>query len=190
MFGLNDEKFKEWINLYTNLSYSSYSSDDEKDTKNMIEVKLSNVHHKGVFALRDIKAGEFITIYPAHFIYKLNGMDKILLYPLNTLEKSNPDYDAFFDFNILISGNPNLTNNLQVVGHMINDGGDISDIKLEDKYHNVLYDTTVEKNINCTYEIGKYKNIMVLWVVATKLILKGEELFTSYGIDYWKNKIK
>jgi hypothetical protein len=99
----------------------------------------------------------------------------------NLIELSS---DFFYNYlvrltdNINISATPELYDNPTYIGHMINDGTKIIPTSSEQINE---YNESSQLRANCCF---KYYNNL-LFVIATKNIKKNEELFVTYGYDYW-----
>lgn len=161
-----------------------------------VYVKKSKVHGRGVFAKKDIVKGSLITFYPG---------DIVLFYPNNDLLKindkvvfsilaskrfepfSNPsanfgDDEYFFMMDnkaYAIIGSPRFDKDPNYLGHLINDG--VYNPWSKSVYS---YERDAYKTDNCDFYY--IINNLHVGIMATKDINKGEELFLSYGIDYWK----
>ena len=160
--------------------------------KNLLEIKNSSIHGKGVFAKNNIHPNQVISLYPCHGI--INGEVKYCE------EKNSGDYDLLFNTNkykiklaggsdIFIYGNPYIQDE-GLVGHLINDSyKDVSDLKNLNK-HNIKnclkYMLNSIKSDNCALvQCKEY-----VYVKTTKYINKGEELFTHYGYPFWCSELK
>lgn len=156
-----------------------------------LEVKASNVHGCGVFALEDIKAWQMVTVYPVHYVCRAHPMggevrteylekfhemgDKINEY-MTTMEP-NDNINTGPTKEISISADPSILD--YGVGHMMNDAAKMDALTIPQlKEYMCSYVTKA----NCTaYHLGDG----IIVVMTTKPIKKGEELFTHYGIEYW-----
>lgn len=161
----------------------------------------SRIHGRGVFAAKDIKAGELLTFYPADVVVidpqinDKNG-DKISIcrYSKRLMDKFkdddksmtdctlNTDYQSNINKNWAIVGHISSDDDSNFLGHFINDGftGDISQMT-EDEY--IINSLPL---INCFPII--FKRGLRIAYLALKDIFKGDEITTSYGIDYWKSR--
>lgn len=142
-----------------------------------IKVKKSKINGyagEGVFATEDISKGEFITVYPVHFIILKEEKGKQIAHceKLYDLKTDMTPLDRCKDFvmglteDFSIMGDPQQKNDLRLVGHKINDNG-------YDGTENYLGN----EKANCVYYL--------LDIVACKDIEKGEELSIRYGCEYW-----
>lgn len=156
--------------------------------KNVLEIKKSSIHGKGVFAKNNIHPNQVVSLYPCHGI--INEKFKYCE------GKNSGDYDLLL-FNpneykikltkgseIFIYGNPYIQDE-SYVGHLINDSyKDVYDLKNINKYNikNCLkYMLNSIKSNNCTLvPCEDY-----VYVKTTKYINKGEELLTHYGYHFW-----
>ena len=153
------------------------------------EVKDSPVHGKGVFALRNIRRGEYITLYPAdgigfqplawrrdpflaHMQVIVGDMDHATA-ARYSLSISKPMDDVGFMGAI---GDPSKYDNPHYIGHMINDA-----VKLSSPEAAHVYLRVSSLRENCI----DAQNLNVM--VASRDIQAGEEIFYSYGVKYWLN---
>ena len=162
---------------------------------NKCRVGKSIVHNNGVFATRDIKKLELITLYPADIVKPYpdgrgtkGGLVKYGIYNSNFISekyhvtdrddlrlKLLHHYDFELSPKVSIIGNPKIIDNPAYLGHMINDN--CNNGKDAEEYSNSLQNSNVvAKPI---YD-AKY-----ITVIASRDIKCGEELFLSYGFKYW-----
>jgi hypothetical protein len=163
--------------------------------KNLLEVKDSSIHGKGVFAKNNIDANQVVSLYPCHGLIKEN-----LKYYCE--EKNSGEYgDLLFNTNkymiqlnrmgsrVFIYGNPYIQDEGSV-GHLINDSyKNVSELKHLHKHNMKLclkYMLDAVKSNNCTLVLSND----YVYVKTTKDINKGEELFTHYGFPYWCSELK
>jgi hypothetical protein len=160
--------------------------------ENLLEIKNSSIHGKGVFAKNDIHPNQVVSLYPCHGMIK--GKIKYCE------EKQSGDYDdLLFNPNnykiklktsdISMYGNPYIQDE-GLVGHLINDSyKDVSDLEKLNK-HNIKncfkYMLNSIKCDNCNLVQGND----YVYVKTTKHINKGEELFTHYGYPFWCFELK
>ena len=134
------------------------------------EVKESTIPDsgKGVFAKRDFKQGSIICEY------------KGVLMPIEQYKRGMVGDDRSIGYN----------DKYQLVGYPDNLGAYINDIVVFREYtvdelkkciRENKYPMHEGKQYNCDY-LGKFNRI---WVIATSDIEAGNELFASYGPDYW-----
>ncbi len=130
-----------------------------------VYVKKSNVHGLGVFTNKSISKDEILTIYPCDLL-KVDGWknvpEKFIEYGF--LIPFKPGYGAYGDCDKYSS---------DYCGHLINDF--TNDWRAYDK-HSDRYNCI----FRCLYGI--------ILIVATKDINTEEELFISYGENYWRTK--
>ena len=174
----SDEK---WMESYFQASYTE-AEDDEKNCR----VAPSPTHGNGVFATRDFKKGERITLYPAHFVVWETKKGQLTATP-----KKNPEEESTYyrlvanDGKCSASGNPNIHHS-HSAGHLLNDGGVVGAFKEDLGTDICRYMLTTIQNENCDFIQGEDK---FMWVVAQRDIKAGEELFVSYGLQYWLSSI-
>lgn len=149
----------------------------------------SEISGKGVFASRNIKAGELITLYPANAIKKeiRKGFYRYLqrLAPgsepidkMGELEiKALHPYRTNITENIFIIGDPKRTNEPGFLGHMINDPIYNNKITKEEYTQNIF-------KANAAPVIVKKCGVVI---IASKDIKKTEEIGIAYGWPYWED---
>lgn len=157
-----------------------------------IKISKSKIHGNGIFATKNIKKGQFITIYPVYYIFIHDKYGNRYLIESPIVKQKNLTYNHetikyysfYFDEKSFISSDPRIIDDMLFVGHIMNDG-----IKCKSTNENIIrnekkvYDKiSIHKN-NCEYKIIKN---MIIVIVATKDIEMGEELFVKYGFEYWK----
>lgn len=168
------------LKYYKN-KYQKYFSISNQISSNYDKVYLkeSKIHGVGVFANKDFDIGEAITIYPAHYIFKVNEYSIFNIE--NELTCNFMDYRYDIDNNISIIGNPDLKNNMMLVGHLCNDGYK-HNFTISNKKNKKLYNTKSKYANNSTYL--KCDNDIVN-IISIKKIKKDEEICVSYGFNYW-----
>jgi len=167
---------------------------------NCINIKKSNIHGNGVFAINNIEPNLVFCIYQCdgimindqfhYYINENNNKNDLSLYNIQ-------DYkiNLITDENINIFGNPYIYNTYSS-GHIINDSNlEIDYFKnLTEKNINIIefgYNVTKYilnslKNDNCVYVSTKY----YVYLKTVKPINNNEELFVSYGYKYWCKNLK
>lgn len=181
--------FDEKANRVITMSKRFYMHHKQKMAP--LEVKASNVHGYGVFALNDIKAWQMVTVYPTHYVCrilptggevrtehleKFHEMGEKINEYMTTLEP-NDNINTGSKKEISISADPSILH--YGVGHMMNDVVKMDALTIPQlKEYMLSYRTKT----NCTaYHLGDG----IIVVMTTKPIKKGEELLTHYGIEYW-----
>lgn len=159
-----------------------------------VVIKESNVHGKGVFAKKDIKKGQIVTLYPgdiAIYLPEGNNGDKTLSYNFFSDRMSSraeegknyyldmSRYSCSIDSKHIISGCPDFTDNPSYLGHMINDRFVCDHDKITPE---IYFELSLKKTNSMFVPIAD--NIQVA-VVARRDIKAGEEIFVSYGVQYW-----
>lgn len=160
-----------------------------------VEVRSSAMHGNGVFARCKIKAGTFLTMYPADAISI--AVDRTTTYWFHTngdkFETSEAPlyyrYSALVTFeknggskniDISIAGNPDIYSS-DACGHLINDGAMLENDDFGPgemaTYMRLSYDKQ-----NCGF-VPVYGCFLA--VVATRDIKKDEELHTHYSPEFW-----
>ena len=164
---------------------------------NNIYIEKSNVHGFGVFANRNISKGELITFYPGDVLEYTPNSDRyihghiVALYRSERFEnkfgstaKLGNDYAFTIDDKITIIGSNEFKDDLNYAGHFINDGAKPNINK--DSYE--IYNKISHLKANCIFY--RLKENLHVAIVSNRNIVKGEELFLMYGIDYWKSIMK
>jgi hypothetical protein len=159
--------------------------------KNLLEIKNSSIHGKGIFAKNNIHPNQVVSLYPCHGtingelqyseIKNRGDFGDILFNP--------NEYKIKLISNIFIYGNPYIQDE-GLVGHLINDSyQNVYDFKNLNKHNmkNCLkYMLDSIKSNNCA--LVQCENYV--YVKTTKYINKGEELFTHYGFPFWCSELK
>jgi len=152
-----------------------------------VEIRPST-HGNGVFATRDIKKGDIITYYPAHYI-QITSFPLILTKPEYTKgDKPNDEYlYTSIKGNYSITGHPRLTDNPYMLGHIVNDPCD-EVFKREDETFGkwvgrYLLTVSMKRNSRFT-ELDSG----LIAITALKDIKKDEEILIAYDIQYWGMK--
>lgn len=166
-----------------------------------VEIKESKIHGLGVFAMQDIKKGELITYYPAHYV---------VLYPEGRMNKGGvkkaylegktvkdhkfecPENARDYEFEInsfySIAGDPRIYDNLTYVGHMINDGArGHSTYEKYDEKDERIYNMVVRAKCNAQHTFIA-DGLLSVKTLAMRDIKAGEEILAPYGYGYWKSR--
>ena len=156
----------------------------------MVEIRPSKGKGKGVFALKHIKNGERVTLYPAHAVFDIEGYEdgRARANLIFKHKDANVDTEMLRTYSVgigdkMIYGDPNLIESF-AVGHMINDGHRSKSERDADVYQicSALF-------ANVTLDVPLYiNNFPFVFMVATRDIKPDEEIFFSYGIEYWRHK--
>jgi len=159
-----------------------------------VELKNSLIHGLGVFAKQNINKGELITFYPGDFVEYTPNEDSHLPNHFTILYRSQRfenkfgevsdskyrDNDYAFEVNSFygIIGCNHFTDDPNYLGHFINDGAKTNSTEKS----NEIYLQISNLKRNCQFHILKDLHVAI---VATKNINIGEELFITYGLNYW-----
>lgn len=150
------------------------------------DVRPSTIHGNGIFASNDIKKNTVITLYSADMLETVkNKKAKVWEYEHSYSDEDKDlnikpeDYDGYiFQVNKLTSvgGNLNNISNRSYIGHILNDISAPSTLQAELEY-------SKGTGYNCMFQ-----NVLDchIAIIATRDIKKDEELFISYGVEYWK----
>lgn len=169
-------------------TYCSLSSDMKDDAFSSCVVVGNSKYGKGVFTTQDVKKGDILTIYPAHWIefFDENNRNKGI-----SLDPRDPSiYTSTYGYllsnkKVRIVGDPEKTDKSCMLGHLINDGCDEVDKRPNEKFGDwaIRYYLCSQKQVNCLFV--EDKETKIVYVVASKDIKNGEELYLSYGYAYW-----
>jgi len=153
----------------------------------------------GLFTARDVKAGELLTLYPGDVLAHLPS-DAVVWGPhVNERLRCTDDdsFNALIDYGVSVDddnysviGHPELNHDSSYLGHFTNDAcrwlppefdslpeadGDFSDEE--------AYEAASQSRANAMHT--DLAEGLHMATVATRDIQKGEEVFVSYGADYW-----
>lgn len=159
-----------------------------------VELKKSLIHGLGVFAKQNINKDEIITFYPGDFVEYHPNEDSHLpnhstiLYRSHRFENKfgevtdlkfrNHDYCFGLNSFYSIIGCNHFTDDPNYLGHFINDGAKTNSTEKSNEIY--LQISNLKKN--CQFKTLKDLHVAI---VATKNINIGEELFITYGLNYW-----
>ena len=168
----------------------------KKEISNFVYLKDSKIHGKGVFAAKDIKKGQDITIYPPHYVItypkriwecKPNSLCHIMTSDFAEKiaidEHVRNNYSFLINDQIKIVGSPEITDKSCFLGHMINDGAKSHSTKsnYNEKDHDIYIRISLLKR-NVVFNI---KNDNIVFITAIKDIAKDEEILITYNYNYW-----
>jgi len=142
----------------------------------------NSAHGKGLFASERIPAGVAVTLYPAHAVGRKKGGNT---YTMNVV-KDIPYVarEAYFlktPTGDVQCGYPEMTENDWLIGHMVNDCGDISCFRRGREYDAAVLYSIMSQRANIRIEW--YRNIGIM--VTKRDVEAGEELTWPYGLAYW-----
>ena len=153
------------------------------DNLSRVEIKPSLISNagKGVFATMDCKEGELLTCYPGDVLLQNSGFTGLpddLKNDEDKLQSRLSRYCIGVTDDYAIMGLPELDQDMAYVGHMINDAArpPVTEADLEN------YTTESDRLANA--EIVSLEDLHMV-AIATRDIKKGEEIYGSYGIQYW-----
>jgi len=154
---------------------SAFEYIDVKSTNNKVEIKTSNyikdTLSKGMFAIRDIKKGEPITIYFGDVLDESELIEKYNI-DKSIMKYVRKGYDFIVDGSCAYQ-----TNNLNLLGVYVNDISKPKSKSIKDlQYYN-------KTSLICNVVVQETSDFPVY--VARKDIKKGSELFVHYGTGYW-----
>lgn len=157
-----------------------------------VELRRSDVHGRGIFATRDVRAGDLLTLYPtdAQVSYRSGGEGiYVLLGPSNpkTCEEVyeiHQEYGAVLGSHIGVVlqavGFPELVDDPAYLGHLANDACIAPDARLGAS----AYDQGVGNRVNASFAI--IQSELHHCIVAITPIAKGSEILVRYGAEYWQ----
>ena len=159
------------------------------------EIKPSTVHGLGVFATRDITKGSYVTLYPADDVLfqpkswtsmlddrSNKGMTGGLIDTCVSARYTLKLRGEFEELSMLgVVGDPRKHDNPHYLGHMLNDA-----VKLSNPEAAEVYERISALRENCADVSSEGLRFMI----ATRYIKAGEELFYCYGVNYWLNQPK
>ena len=163
------------------------------------ELRDSPGKGKGVFMLEPVKKGRYVTVYPSHVVFRccvdlnedVNGTEQEFdtighMRGVEITDEKFAKYSLGAKYkNLLIMGDPSYCRP-RALGHMINDKARSKNVKDEGIYTNI---STRGQNVTPeTLFIEEDESLPVIFMKATRDIEANEELFYSYGLNYWRPK--
>lgn len=150
----------------------------------------SHIHGKGLFAACNIRQGEIITYFPAHYVItKPNGYNSVDGEFVKNVVSSlfvdgkphSKDHVFVIDEYISICGDPDIIDNSDFLAHMANDAMIVKSKSFGEK-QNEIYETLSRVKNNSIVELS---DSSCIFLRATKDIEKDEEITNPYGYNYW-----
>ena len=164
------------------------------------ELRDSPGKGKGVFMLEPVKKGRYVTVYPSHAVFRccvdldregVHGTKQVFdtighMQSVEITDEKFAKYTLGAKYkNLVIMGDPSICAP-HALGHMINDKARSKSVKDEGIYTNV---STRGQNVTPeTLFIEENDTLPVIFMKATRDIAANEELFYSYGLNYWRPK--
>lgn len=146
-----------------------------------ISVRVST-YGKGLFADCDIPADTAITMYPAHYTVITTSDGKQTVTHPKGLPEPDKQYHIRTSSSLSFIGCPDLWEHPWFLGHMLNDSCNLEGLKKRNVAGWLLhYNRTARPTTNTRFIIHEDH----IYVVTTRDVKKDEELFISYGPDYW-----
>lgn len=192
-----------------------HSPDDEAEMcRKLMSIRLPNlalarcrvcpspVHGLGVFATRNIRQGELITLYPGDAVLKWKDNCRLtanvsVLFgphipeidqdPAKVLAEQSRAYEVLATETTSIIGNPSLCYDMAYVGHIINDGASCDSPEGRDQYNEETSRRLNAEHFSVTGWSG-LKMPLHFGTKATRDISANEEIFVSYSFGYWLTK--
>lgn len=150
----------------------------------------------GLFASRNVSAQELLTLYPGDALIQWDrgvgdfGGDVGVLFGNHVIDRdaSRVTTDEARGYELKIQerqslvADPNLMDDAAYLGHMINDGAALLS---ETNSSRTVYSQDTFDRHNAAFQIVEGCHLVV---VATRDMMEGEEIFVSYGEDYWLSR--
>lgn len=163
-----------------------------------VQIGSSSVDGQGLFATRDMLEGQIMTFYPGDVLAYWHGntsrpskvtwdshvppelVESIQgdLGRLLSYELSDSSNDGFYS----LIGHPELVDDPNYLGHMLNDGAQWHEDDSTEAYERA---SALSANAEFMCIHGCHYA-----VVASRRIDRGEEIFASYGLRYWRRHWK
>lgn len=147
----------------------------------------------GLFATRDIRVGELITMFPADAILfrdaEMEEVSGVIYGKAQTAERSSLTGDAARSYEIRVSalhsivGDSSMIDDTAYLGHIANDGACLTD---GDDKSRTLYSQRSADEAN-----GVFRDLYQgchMGLFSLRPIPSGEEIFVSYGEGYWLSR--
>ena len=140
---------------------------------------------RGLFAIMDIKEGDFVTCYPGDIVlhetkgFKPTPNEDVGIVNDDMLRDYLCRYCIGITDEYAIMGLPHLDTDVAYAGHFINDGV-LTPPTIEEELEDYIRESTSKANV----QFLPLENLHLVGL-ATRDISKGEELFVSYGPFYW-----
>eukprot|EP00929_Paragymnodinium_shiwhaense_P105874 TRINITY_DN70933_c0_g1_i1.p1 TRINITY_DN70933_c0_g1~~TRINITY_DN70933_c0_g1_i1.p1 ORF type:complete len:239 (-),score=6.60 TRINITY_DN70933_c0_g1_i1:414-1130(-) len=175
-----------------------------------VHVGPSAIHGQGVFTLRDVKAGEVLTLYPGDAVRSYpvteggigDARDAVVFGDhlpahlrnrndvLHDLSSYCYDVDGYYS----IVGFPSLADDIAYVGHMCNDSASLPSLvqMSEGDCEPDDYERHIEDTVYWSESKGGQNADFVnlhdahVAIVAKRDISAGQEVLLSYGLSYWR----
>ena len=165
-------------------------------TEKKCELKQSRKHGMGVFATKAMEPWEVITLYPADgvTVYLDTGTDCLLPLRFEGMEDSAlravyaASYRRLHGHRVEIVGDPTNVSDPFYLGHMINDV-----CRMTNSKQAKVYQKTSMAGVNAYIGLWPWEanlppfkwkaKCLVIWAACN--IEPGEEIFVTYGVEYW-----
>ena len=170
-------------------------------------LKPSPIHGRGIFANKHIESGALITFYPGDIVkyfpdgsrshedkiytpsfsdrfkakFNLDNLNETELIPFLEKECNRSRYGYTLDKHYSIVGHPDFDDNPCYLGHFINDRFRCDSTPKSA----ALYLKLSPRKANCRFH--NIKGNLHVAIIATRDIIIGEELFITYGVNYWSS---
>lgn len=174
-----------------------------KDKLTYVDSSKINGAGKGLFAKKDIKRGTIITFYPVHGL-GMESLDSSICFALDPVDQTHFDSeethsgcykmyiigsrqlltvnvnDYFSGCPLFVDVNPYRSVETGRLSHYVNDGASMAGSSNDDV---LFYYQQSRAKKNCVHV--PFGPAPMLATVATRKIMKGEEIYTTYGASFW-----
>lgn len=144
----------------------------------------SPIHGIGLFSMKTIKRGEFITFYPCDMVSintrRIYSHSMAMLKSIDWTEETFPDHTLHIG-DVSITAHPGLRSDPSYMGHFINDAAVCKEDTSESRAAYALIGLGAW---NCEFRMLD----LGVAAFATRDISYGEEILRSYGDDWWIKK--
>jgi hypothetical protein len=173
----------------------------ELASADLIGLRSSKVHGRGVFATRFIPKGTLVTMYPAHVVLFAQNADVSVAWPGAQFKEAFGQHDwedaarnlddyifCFSKHRIL--AHPSLDRDPKFFGHFINDGASIESldgIRADPNGSYIGRPIEYYKKLSFKRQNVKFVKFgeLACGIEASKNIEPGTELLATYSVQYW-----
>ena len=160
-----------------------------------VRIAASSTHGEGVFAQRNLKRGDLVTLHPCDYISINLGNHTAAWVPTHVdmpemtelLSKVLFQYSASVDGTCFsVAADPTIPATPTACAHLINDGAIIEDRDFDyATLRKYVEDSTAAQNCHFVTLAG-----VCVAAVASRDIKRNEELFASYGAPFWASLLR
>jgi hypothetical protein len=158
-----------------------------------VRVGYSQRHGQGVFAQRDLRRGDLITLHPCHYMsLNIPGTGSVWIATnscvpnvTELISKLLYHYSAsVYGTCISVAADPSLPVCPAACAHLINDGATMENNSVRDRCK-YMHESHIAQNCHLIPIAG-----VSIAAVALRDIPRNEEIYTSYGWLYWANVLQ